>query len=280
MAKFLALIALELDVHEVCFTNSHGQQYHPSDVVLDGNEEFLVLVFDQALGVGEGVLGIGFSAVLNAHLKGFYKLYFSTPYPLPKLDNSNLVAVPEFSGGAMENYGLIPYHENEMLYDHLHSTTARKQRVYFQLLSTLKSPVMYVLFYTLFPERKIWPQFLHQTTGGLVKDALERSHPIEVEMHPARSILEVFGDISYKKGSAVIRMLQSYLEDDIFPVCYDVVKISSEAIPDSANDLKQFFHQSPSVSSRKTRLGFNTWRGSFQCTSESRNLAGLGYLWP
>lgn len=72
MAKFLALIALELDVHEVCFTNSHGQ-YHPSDVVLDGNEEFLVLVFDQALGVGEGVLGIGFSAVLNAHLKGFYK---------------------------------------------------------------------------------------------------------------------------------------------------------------------------------------------------------------
>ncbi|KAH0982378.1 hypothetical protein GBA52_009555 [Prunus armeniaca] len=182
MAKFLALIALELHVHEVCFTNSHGQQYHPSDVVLDGNEEFLVLVFDQALGVGEGVLGIGFSAVLNAHLKGFYKLYFSTPYPLPKLDNSNLVAVPEFS------------------------------------VSTLKSPVMYVLFYTLFPERKIWPQFLHQTTGGLVKDALERSHPIEVEMHPARSILEVFGDISYKKGSAVIRMLQSYLEDDIFPV--------------------------------------------------------------
>lgn len=47
------------------------------------------------------------------------------PYPLPKLD---LVGVPEFSGGAMENYGLIVYRENELLYDELYSTTARKQR--------------------------------------------------------------------------------------------------------------------------------------------------------
>lgn len=33
----------------------------------------------------------------------------------------------------------------------------------------------------LFPEWKIWSQFLQQTTGGLVKDALEQSHPIEVK---------------------------------------------------------------------------------------------------
>lgn len=52
--------------------------------------------------------------------------YFSMRYPLPKLD---LVAVPEFGAGAMENYGLIVYRENELLYDPLHSTSARKQRV-------------------------------------------------------------------------------------------------------------------------------------------------------
>lgn len=40
-----------------------------------------------------------------------------------------MVAVPEFSGGAMENYGLITYRENELLFDPLHSTAARKQRV-------------------------------------------------------------------------------------------------------------------------------------------------------
>lgn len=52
--------------------------------------------------------------------------YFSTPYPLKKLD---MVAVPEFSGGAMENYGLIIYRENELLYDELLSPASRKQIV-------------------------------------------------------------------------------------------------------------------------------------------------------
>lgn len=52
--------------------------------------------------------------------------YFSTPFPLPKLD---MVAVPEFAAGAMENHGLITYRENELLYDELLSSTARKQRV-------------------------------------------------------------------------------------------------------------------------------------------------------
>lgn len=48
------------------------------------------------------------------------------PYPLPKLD---MVAVPEFAGGAMENNGLIIYRENELLHDDLQSTAARKQIV-------------------------------------------------------------------------------------------------------------------------------------------------------
>lgn len=48
------------------------------------------------------------------------------PYPLPKLD---MVAVPEFAAGAMENYGLIIYRENDLLHDDLQSTAARKQRV-------------------------------------------------------------------------------------------------------------------------------------------------------
>ena len=51
---------------------------------------------------------------------------------------------------------------------------------------------------------------------GLCMDALEKSHPIEVEVHHARSIEEIFDAISYKKGSAVIRMLQGFLGDDMF----------------------------------------------------------------
>lgn len=52
--------------------------------------------------------------------------YFSTPYPLPKMD---MVAVPEFAGGAMENYGLIIFRETELLLDELHSAAANIQRV-------------------------------------------------------------------------------------------------------------------------------------------------------
>ncbi|EOY27183.1 Aminopeptidase M1, putative [Theobroma cacao] len=162
--------------------------------------------------------------------------YFSMPYPLPKLD---MVAVPEFSGGAMENYGLIIFRENEMLHNDLHTTAARKQILtivvahevahqWFGNLVTMEwwthlwlnegfaTWISYMATDIMFPEWKIWNQFLQQTNGGLRLDAQEQSHPIEVEIQHAHSVDEIFDAISYKKGSAVIRMLQGYLGDEIF----------------------------------------------------------------
>ncbi|KAI3425682.1 Aminopeptidase [Psidium guajava] len=165
-----------------------------------------------------------------------YTRYFSAPYPLPKLD---MVAVPEFSAGAMENYGLIIYRENEMLHDELQSTAAKKQRItvvamhevahqWFGNLVTMEwwthlwlnegfaTWVSYMATDNLFPEWKVWTQFLQLTANGLYMDSLEKSHPIEVEIIHARAVLEIFDAVSYEKGSAVIRMLQSYLGDAIF----------------------------------------------------------------
>ena len=162
--------------------------------------------------------------------------YFSMPYPLPKMD---MVAVPDFSGGAMENYGLIIFREIELLYDEMHSGAYRKQRLtivvshevahqWFGNLVTMEwwthlwlnegfaTWISNLATDWLFPEWKIWTQFVQETTGGLRLDALEQSHPIEVEVHHARSVLEIFDAISYEKGSSVIRMLQSYLGDDVF----------------------------------------------------------------
>lgn len=64
------------------------------------------------------------------------------PYPLPKLD---LVADPEFSAGAMENYGLIIYRENDLLYHDLYSTPAKKQRVCFRANLSLTFSFIFVL---------------------------------------------------------------------------------------------------------------------------------------
>lgn len=52
--------------------------------------------------------------------------YFAVPYSLPKLD---MIAIPDFAAGAMENYGLVTYRETALLFDEKHSAAANKQRV-------------------------------------------------------------------------------------------------------------------------------------------------------
>ncbi|KAL0319414.1 UNVERIFIED_CONTAM: Aminopeptidase M1 [Sesamum angustifolium] len=364
VTKFLVLNALELVISRVSFTSSHKQKYVPSDIVVDGDDEILVLVFEEALDVGYGALEIEFSGVLNEQLKGLYRCtyfdkgekknmvatqfevvdarrcfpcwdepalkatfkitlesipseltalsnmpiseekhhehlktvhfeesllmstylvaivvglfdyveditddgtkvrvycpvgksekgkYFSMPYPLPKLD---MVAVPEFSDAAMENFGLITFCETELLQDDLHSAAANVQRLtivvahevahhWFGNLVTMgwwthlwlkegvATWVSYLVTDRLFPEWKIWNRFLQQTTGGLRMDALGQSHPIEVEIHNAQSVLEYFDAICYRKGSAVIRMLQNYLGDEVFQTQFLSSALDSDAL--------------------------------------------------
>ncbi|KAL3013375.1 hypothetical protein AAZX31_06G049800 [Glycine max] len=165
-----------------------------------------------------------------------YKGYFATPYSLPKLD---MIAIPDFAAGAMENYGLVTYRETALLYDDQHSAAANKQRVatvvahelahqWFGNLVTMEwwthvwlnegfaTWVSYLATDNCFPEWKIWSQFLHESTEGLRLDGLAESHPIEVEINHACEIDEIFDAISYKKGASVIRMLQSYLGAECF----------------------------------------------------------------
>jgi puromycin-sensitive aminopeptidase len=165
-----------------------------------------------------------------------YKEYFAVPYSLPKLD---MIAIPDFAAGAMENYGLVTYRETALLYDEKHSAAANKQRVatvvahelahqWFGNLVTMEwwthlwlnegfaTWVSYLATDGLFPEWKIWTQFLDESTEGLRLDGLAESHPIEVEINHAGEIDEIFDAISYRKGAAVIRMLQSYLGAEPF----------------------------------------------------------------
>ncbi|KAM6559301.1 hypothetical protein CsatA_028540 [Cannabis sativa] len=165
-----------------------------------------------------------------------FKEYFGRPYPLPKLD---MVAIPDFAFGAMENYGLVTYRETALLYDDQHSAAANKQRVatvvahelahqWFGNLVTMEwwthlwlnegfaTWVSYVANDSLFPEWNVWTQFLNESIEGLRLDGLEESHPIEVEVPHVSQIQEIFDAISYKKGASVIQMLQRYIGAECF----------------------------------------------------------------
>lgn len=67
-----------------------------------------------------------FSVELAARTLDFYETQFNSPFPLPKMD---MVAIPDFSAGAMENWGLVTYRVVDLLFDENVSSASTKQRV-------------------------------------------------------------------------------------------------------------------------------------------------------
>ena len=167
----------------------------------------------------------------------FYNKYFDIPYPLPVLD---LIAIPDFSHGAMENWGAVTYRESALLVDPENSSAANKQWValviahelahqWFGNLVTMEwwthlwlnegfaSYIEYLATDHLFPKWDIWTQFANNDLNpALELDSLKTTHPIEVEVHHPNEIGEIFDEISYSKGSSVIRMLAGYLGEKNF----------------------------------------------------------------
>lgn len=162
----------------------------------------------------------------------FYGEYFDIAYPLPVLD---LIAIPDFAAGAMENWGAVTYRENALLIDPDNSALSAKQRVaiivahelahqWFGNLVTMEwwthlwlnegfaSYIEYLAVDHLFPQWDIWTQFLFEDQGMALRlDGLKNTHPIEVEVHHPKEISEIFDAVSYSKGASIIRMLAEYL---------------------------------------------------------------------
>mmetsp|Transcript_12940 Transcript_12940/g.31532 ORF Transcript_12940/g.31532 Transcript_12940/m.31532 type:complete len:784 (+) Transcript_12940:201-2552(+) len=161
-----------------------------------------------------------------------YDDFFGIPYPLPKLD---MVAIPEFAMGAMENWGLVTYREVDLLIDPTKASSNQKQRVctvvthelahqWFGNLVTMTwwddlwlnegfaSWAENWAADVIFPTWSMWDQF---TTGHLSSamrlDALKSSHPIQVPINHAEEVEEVFDAISYCKGGSVVKMIRAVL---------------------------------------------------------------------
>jgi puromycin-sensitive aminopeptidase len=167
----------------------------------------------------------------------FYNKYFDIQYPLPVMD---LIAIPDFSHGAMENWGAVTYRETALLVDSEHSSAANKQWValviahelahqWFGNLVTMEwwthlwlnegfaSYIEYLAVNQLFPSWDIWTQFAYNDLNIALKlDSLDSTHPIEVKVGHPDEISEIFDEISYSKGSSIIRMLADYLGEKDF----------------------------------------------------------------
>jgi puromycin-sensitive aminopeptidase len=167
----------------------------------------------------------------------FYNDYFGIDYPLPKCD---LVALPDFAAGAMENWGCITFREHALLVDPMHTSLHNKQYValvvahelahqWFGNLVTMRwwsdlwlnegfaSWIEYLAVDHLFPEWQMWTQFVvDEQQQALKMDALEHTHPIEVPVNHPDEIRTIFDAISYSKGASVIHMLHDYLGAEAF----------------------------------------------------------------
>eukprot|EP01059_Diplonema_ambulator_P004252 TRINITY_DN13957_c0_g1_i1.p1 TRINITY_DN13957_c0_g1~~TRINITY_DN13957_c0_g1_i1.p1 ORF type:complete len:885 (+),score=385.47 TRINITY_DN13957_c0_g1_i1:44-2656(+) len=160
-----------------------------------------------------------------------YEKFFGVDYPLPKCD---LIAVPDFASGAMENWGLITYRESCLLADETSSIRARVfvslvvchelAHQWFGNLVTMEwwkelwlneSFATFMEFDSvdqLFPHWQVWTQFVAEDfQSALTLDALLTSHPVEVDVSQAQEIDEIFDDISYAKGCSLMRMAVTWI---------------------------------------------------------------------
>ncbi|KAL6409753.1 aminopeptidase [Ilyonectria robusta] len=178
-----------------------------------------------------------FSAELGARTLEFYETQFGSPYPLPKMD---MVAVPDFAAGAMENWGLITYRVVDLLLDEKTSSATTKKRVaevvqhelahqWFGNLVTMdfwdglwlkEGFATWMSWYSsneFYPEWRVWDGYvIDDLRSALGLDSLRSSHPIEVPVKRADEINQIFDAISYEKGSCVLRMISKHLGEDVF----------------------------------------------------------------
>lgn len=178
-----------------------------------------------------------FALDAGSRLLGLYGKYFGIPYPLPKLD---LIAVPDFAAGAMENWGAITFREQLLLYDRGSSSARTMQLVaevisheiahqWFGNLVTMKwwndlwlnesfATFMATKFLDmLHPEWDLWGQFAGDAMANAMDlDSLSSTHPIDVEVESPSQIREIFDAISYDKGGCVLRMLEDHVGEPAF----------------------------------------------------------------
>ncbi|XP_011870129.1 PREDICTED: uncharacterized protein LOC105563274 [Vollenhovia emeryi] len=169
-----------------------------------------------------------------------YEKKFNEPYKKANLTKMDMVAVPDFAAGAMENWGLVTYRESRMLYDEMESSAIAKQSVssviahelahmWFGNLVTpewwsyLWLSEAFATYYQYFGTAELeetWnmkEQFVveqHQT--ALIADGLESSLPMTRDVFNKSQIAGIGDTITYNKGASIVRMMSLLFGPEIF----------------------------------------------------------------
>ena len=182
----------------------------------------------------------------TAQILQYYNDYFGVPYPLPKLDQ---IALPGGFGGAMENWGGITYYESALLFDPKNSSAETKQNIYEVLAHEMAHQwfgdlVTMAWWDNLWlnegfaswmgskctahfnPQWEVWlrresPRDPARRVGiakeaAMEGDARSTTHPIQQSIATEAEANSAFDDITYKKGQSFLRMLESFLGEDVF----------------------------------------------------------------
>ncbi len=166
----------------------------------------------------------------------YFTEYFGIPYPGDKVD---LVAIPDFAFGAMENLGCITFRETLLLIDPASATQAELQRaadvifhelahMWFGDLVTMSwwnglwlneafATFMEMRCTDAFrPHWQRWTDFGISRSAAFETDALASTRPIEFEVTSPEEAEGMFDILTYEKGAAVVRMLEQHLGEEPF----------------------------------------------------------------
>jgi puromycin-sensitive aminopeptidase len=178
----------------------------------------------------------GFALEVGAFALRFFTEYFNIPYPGEKVD---LVAIPDFAAGAMENLGCITFRDTALLVDKSEAARAELERVadvishelahmWFGDLVTMGwwegiwlneafATFMATLCVDAFrPSWDRWIGFAPSREAALSVDALHLTRPIEYPVGPPKEAEGMFDVLTYEKGCGVLRMLEQHIGADVF----------------------------------------------------------------
>lgn len=166
----------------------------------------------------------------------FFETYYGIPYPGDKLD---LLAIPDFASGAMENLGAITFRETALLVDPHSGTHGELERVadvvahenahmWFGDLVTMSwwnglwlneafATFMEMLAVDAWkPEWKRWDSFSVSRAAAFSVDGLQSTRPIEFPVRAPKDADAMFDVLTYEKGASVLRMLEQHIGPTVF----------------------------------------------------------------